>query len=346
VQEAVVKTRFAAVILCAALASAQTAEEYRKRIESSPGSSLAHYEFGVFLMGQSDLQTAAIEFQAALKGDLLPAGIAARSHEKLGWIFFSNGDMARSIAEYQLAMRLEGSLNVPRKKLPADAPRFVPPHPIEQISADYTDEARAAGLEGAVSVWCEIGADGSVMRTDVTEPLGLGLDQKAIEAVKLRRFEPARVDGRPVAHVIEVVVPFQLPLKQSRWHLVKVSFKPEEGVTSPSIAHPKYPIGAGITVNAIDEGRILGAIGRFAFAAIAFEIDEHGEPRHFSAESASEEIWGHEAINLVRQWKFEPGVKNGISVAVPCVLELVWGPRDLPPQALRNAQRAAMAPVR
>jgi TonB family protein len=339
-----VKLRFA-VILCAALTSAQTAEEFRKWIEANPRNSLAHFQFGEFLMQRNDLQAAALEFQAALKGDLLPAGIYARSHEKLGWIFFSTGDMARSIDEYQQAKLPEAATNRPRKMLPRDAPKIIPPHPIEQIHADYTNEARLAGLEGAVSVWCEVGEDGSVRRTDVTEPIGLGLDQKAIEAVKQQRFQPATLDGRPVTHVLEVVVEFQLPSKQSRWHLVKVSFDAKEGATAPAIVTPKYPIGAGITVNAIDEGRILGAIGRLASATVAFEIDEHGEPRHFSVESASHEVWGPEAINLVRQWKFEPGVKNGIPVAVPCVLELVWGPRDLPPQALRNSRNAAMQPI-
>jgi hypothetical protein len=102
----------------------------------------------------------------------------------------------------------------------------------------------------------------------------------------------------------------------------------------------------GRVVSEYDEGRILGAIGRLASATIAFEIDEHGEPGHFSVESASHEVWGPEAINLVRQWKFEPGVRNGIPVAVPCVLEFVWGPRDVPPQGLRNSRRAAISSVR
>ncbi len=61
---------------------------------------------------------------------------------------------------------------------------------------------------------------------------------------------------------VEVDLEFKLPNKQSRWHLMKVSFDPEEGVTPPVISDPKYPLGPGITVNAIDEGRILGAIGR------------------------------------------------------------------------------------
>jgi hypothetical protein len=41
--------------MCSALAAAQTAEDFRTRIAADPARSLAHYEFGVFLLGQNDL---------------------------------------------------------------------------------------------------------------------------------------------------------------------------------------------------------------------------------------------------------------------------------------------------
>jgi protein TonB len=40
--------------------------------------------------------------------------------------------------------------------------------------------------------------------------LGLGLDEKAIEAVNTWKFEPAQKDGRPVAVAINVEVQFRL----------------------------------------------------------------------------------------------------------------------------------------
>jgi TonB family protein len=333
-----VRFRLAALIMCSALAAAQTAEDYRTRIAADPASSLAHYEFGVFLLGQNDLQAAAGEFQAALKGDLLPVGVDAQSHEKLSWIFFSNGDMERSVDESRLAHRLEDARNTPRKKEPPETQRrFVPVHAAARISADYTEEARIAGLEGAVFVMCEVGEDGSARRTDVTQPLGLGLDQKAVEAVKQTRFEPATLDGTPVLNVIEVEVDFQLPAKQSRWHLMRVAFDPEEGVTAPVIANAKYPLGAAISANAIEEGRILGAIGRFASATIAFEVDEHGHPRRFTVRNASEQLWGHEAIALVSQWQFRPAMKDGQPVPAQCLLDLIWGPRTLTAESLRES---------
>jgi len=44
----------------------------------------------------------------------------------------------------------------------------------------------------------------------VTRSLGLGLDEKAIEAVKQWKFEPAMKDGKPVAVQINVEVSFRL----------------------------------------------------------------------------------------------------------------------------------------
>jgi TonB family protein len=44
----------------------------------------------------------------------------------------------------------------------------------------------------------------------VSRSLGFGLDEKALEAVKQWRFEPAKKDGRPVAVQINIEVNFRL----------------------------------------------------------------------------------------------------------------------------------------
>ena len=53
-------------------------------------------------------------------------------------------------------------------------------------------------------------ADGSTTNIRVIRPLGLGLDEKAIEAVKNWKFEPAMKDGHPVRVEIAVEVDFHL----------------------------------------------------------------------------------------------------------------------------------------
>jgi TonB family protein len=55
-----------------------------------------------------------------------------------------------------------------------------------------------------------VGSDGNPRDIKITHPLGMGLDEKSIEAVRTWRFEPARRDGRPVAVEITVTVSFRL----------------------------------------------------------------------------------------------------------------------------------------
>jgi TonB family protein len=55
-----------------------------------------------------------------------------------------------------------------------------------------------------------VGPDGKPHNIRVVRTLGLGLDEKAIEAVKNWRFKPAMKDGKPVAVQISVEVEFHL----------------------------------------------------------------------------------------------------------------------------------------
>ena len=63
---------------------------------------------------------------------------------------------------------------------------------------DYTEEARQARREGVCVVSLIVGLDGRTSNIVVTKKLGLGLDEKAVAAVRKWRFEPARRNGRPV----------------------------------------------------------------------------------------------------------------------------------------------------
>jgi TonB family protein len=55
-----------------------------------------------------------------------------------------------------------------------------------------------------------VGADGHPREIAVARSLGLGLDEKAMEAVKNWKFEPAMKDGKPVSVAINVEVQFRL----------------------------------------------------------------------------------------------------------------------------------------
>jgi protein TonB len=84
------------------------------------------------------------------------------------------------------------------------------PRPIYSPDPEYSEEARKAKYQGTVVLWMIVDADGHPKDIKVRRSVGLGLDEKAIEAVRTWRFTPARKDGHAVAVEISVEVDFRL----------------------------------------------------------------------------------------------------------------------------------------
>jgi len=84
------------------------------------------------------------------------------------------------------------------------------PRAIFSPDPEYSEEARKAKYQGDVVLWVVIGPDGKVHDVKVARTLGLGLDEKAVEAVKKWVFEPAKKDGQAVAVQLNIDVTFHL----------------------------------------------------------------------------------------------------------------------------------------
>jgi hypothetical protein len=152
------------------------------------------------------------------------------------------------------------------------------------------------------------------------------------------------LDARPPAAPITIPVEFRLPDKQSRWHLIRADFTPLDGASRPQFSKTAYPYGIGISLRAFEQALVIRAIGREATATVAFDVDEHGIPVNLQVLNASHPIWGPEAMAVVREWQFAPGMKSGAPVAVLCTVDLVWGPTNLSQQALDWAVSQLSAP--
>jgi TonB family protein len=85
-----------------------------------------------------------------------------------------------------------------------------PPTLVREVRPIYTDEARRQRIQGDVILEIVVRSDGSVGSIRVRRSLGGGLDQRAIEAVRQWRFNPARRHGIPVDVAVEVAVEFKL----------------------------------------------------------------------------------------------------------------------------------------
>jgi len=84
------------------------------------------------------------------------------------------------------------------------------PEAIYSPEPTFSDEARQSKTQGIVLLMIVVGKDGRPYDIHVRQSLGMGLDQKAIEAVSRWRFRPATLDGQPVATRIAVEVNFRL----------------------------------------------------------------------------------------------------------------------------------------
>lgn len=81
---------------------------------------------------------------------------------------------------------------------------------VYQVDPEFSEEARKAKFGGNVLVNLWVGADGLPSHVHVIRALGMGLDEKAVEAVKQYKFRPAMENGKPVTVEMNIEVTFQI----------------------------------------------------------------------------------------------------------------------------------------
>jgi protein TonB len=75
---------------------------------------------------------------------------------------------------------------------------------------EFSDEARRAKYQGVCVVSLIVDAQGMPQRVQVVRHLGMGLDEKAVEAVKQYKFKPAMLQGKPVPVEVNIEVNFRI----------------------------------------------------------------------------------------------------------------------------------------
>lgn len=89
--------------------------------------------------------------------------------------------------------------------------RISSPTLIYQPEAEFSDEARRAKYQGVCLIGLIVDAQGNPQNIHVVRALGMGLDEKAMAAVRLYKFKPALKDGKtPVPVMVTIEVDFHL----------------------------------------------------------------------------------------------------------------------------------------
>ncbi|HEY2903398.1 MAG TPA: energy transducer TonB, partial [Polyangia bacterium] len=112
----------------------------------------------------------------------------------------------------------------------------------------YPPEALEKGVEGDVVLLLDIGADGKVTSVGIAEPAtppGLGFEEAAVLAAQQFAFEPAEVDGQPIAVQINYHFKFKPPTKAPPVAPVAPPTTPAPAAPTP--AAPTPPAAAPVT---------------------------------------------------------------------------------------------------
>jgi TonB family protein len=81
---------------------------------------------------------------------------------------------------------------------------------IHSVEPEFTEDARKANFQGSVSIKLIVDTQGNPQDVQLLRHLGMGLDERAIEAVRQYRFKPAMYQGHPVSVQIVVDMDFRL----------------------------------------------------------------------------------------------------------------------------------------
>jgi TonB family protein len=83
-------------------------------------------------------------------------------------------------------------------------------HLLTSFEPDSNDFAQAAGVAGMALYHTVIGPDGKPGEIAVARPIGFGLDENAVAAIRKAKFSPAVKDGKPVPVMLDLVVQFRI----------------------------------------------------------------------------------------------------------------------------------------
>jgi TonB family protein len=155
------------------------------------------------------------ETNDALKA-VSPAHSAMVMNKALNTIFANDLDpvMMSHLPEYWQAYFTSKSEH--RQYMPKDASIKVvsegvtPPRVLNSIDPSSNEFAQKYGIAGMALLRTVVDATGVPRQMAIQRPIGFGLDEKAVEAIKNSHFTPATVNGQPVPVVIDLVVTFRI----------------------------------------------------------------------------------------------------------------------------------------
>jgi TonB family protein len=124
------------------------------------------------------------------------------------WRFFLGGVDSKSRMVAWQASLVEDN-KTPAKKPDAPSGRVSAPRAVSSPDPDYTTEASSNHIEGTSLLGIVVNRAGKATNIAVLQPLGMGLDEQAVLAVRRWMFQPATINGQPVQVQVNVQINFK-----------------------------------------------------------------------------------------------------------------------------------------
>jgi TonB family protein len=167
------------------------------------------------------------------------------------------------------------------------------PKLVYKVDPQFSEQARKEKFSGIVLINLIVDTNGLPQNVHVLRGVGMGLDEKALEAVKQYIFQPAMENGKPVPVELNVEVNYQI-------------------IPQPKVLH-------SVPLELSDEARANHASGTIV---VAFIVDTDGNPQNVHVIRGAGMGMDIRAVEAVRQYKFAPVLKDGQPVAQASSLQL------------------------
>jgi len=187
-----------------------------------------------------------------------------------------------------------------------------------KVEAEYSPQARAAKLQGTVYLYIEVDPDGKPENVQVMHGLGLGLDEKAVEAVKQWEFKPGMAGGQPARVAQSAAVAFRLDdggpwrVRQIAYSVIRDPKRRGEILSKPVLSRYSIPDPAACPADG-------GA------AIMEFLIGEDGSPRGVRTDHPDDPV-SQAAAKAIESWEFRAASSKGKPRGANAVIQFECAP--------------------
>jgi TonB family protein len=184
-----------------------------------------------------------------------------------------------------------------------------------KVQAVYSPEAREAKIQGTVYVYLEVDMDGKPGNVQVMHGLGMGLDQKAIDAVTQWRFKPGMKDGYPYRMARSAEISFSLD-SGGPWQVRQTEYSAVIRDSPPNMELSSKP---ALSFYMSPDPTVCPAEG--GSTMVALSIGTNGRTSSVTPANPGDPI-GLAAAEAIRTWRFDPGLDGRGPAFADALIEL------------------------